>query len=74
MTHDWQPIETAPRDGTIFIGADLSPDRELVEWRMKWGVAGRPEDNYLCNGGEPWWIDESERHLVPTPTHWRMAE
>ena len=71
MTHEWRTIDSAPRDGTVFIGVSLEPDREWPERRMKWGIAGRPEDNYLCNGGQPWWIDPDARHLEPAPTHWR---
>lgn len=71
MTHEWRTIDSAPRDGAVFIGVSLEPDKEWPERRMKWGVAGRPEDNYLCNGGQPWWINPEARHLEPAPTHWR---
>ena len=37
MTDKWQTIDSAPRDGTVFIGVSLEPDREWPERRLKWG-------------------------------------
>lgn len=71
---EWQPIENAPKDGTVFLGTSLDPSRPFPARRMKWGVAERPEENYVCNDGKPWFISEEGRHLAPRPTHWKPAE
>lgn len=68
---EWQPIETAPKDGALFIGVSLDPKRAFSPRRMKWGVATRPEEDYVCNGGNPWFINEDGRYLAPRPTHWK---
>ena len=47
MTDKWRTIDSAPRDGTVFIGVSLEPEKGWPETRMKWGISGRPEDNYL---------------------------
>lgn len=54
----WQPIETAPKDGTeILVGADVACwgwRIELVYWVSKEGQ---------------WWTDSRGLHY--SPTHWR---
>ena len=67
---EWQPIETAPKDGTVFWGASLDPARPVPARKMKWGIAARWDEVYICNEGKPWWINEDGRHLAPRPTHW----
>jgi len=70
---DWQPIETAPKDGTVYIGCSLDPKRPFGPRRMRWGVAVRADEGYVCNDGKPWFINEDGRHLAPRPTHWTPA-
>jgi hypothetical protein len=67
----WQPIETAPKDGSVFLGTSLDEARPWPARRMRWGVAARPDENYVCNEGEPWFINEDRRYLAPRPTHWK---
>lgn len=70
---DWKDIASAPMDGTVFEGCSLDPSRLWPARRMMWGIAVRPDEGYVCNGGSPWWINEDGRHLAPTPTHWRAV-
>jgi hypothetical protein len=51
----WQPIETAPKDGTIILVADdVHGSVGLAEWDM-----GR------------WYIPETDSNLWVSPTHWQ---
>ncbi len=68
---EWQPIETAPMNGTVFQGCSLDPERPFESLDMKWGVGARPDENYICNNGNPWWIRPDGRYMVARPTHWK---
>jgi hypothetical protein len=52
---DWQPIETAPTDGTRFLAYDGGSHFDC--WWHDYGY------------GEMGWRDEADSE--PTPTHWR---
>lgn len=61
---EWQPIETAPKDGTALLGKDVAGDWPFV---MKW--EGEPR---APNGGY-WAYCEALLSDVAgeaTPTHW----
>ncbi len=51
---EWQPIETAPKDGTRFIGLKPNRNVEVVHWSTKY----RPSA----------WATDEEFYLYPT--HW----
>ena len=71
---DWQPIETAPKDGARIILAKIIPadeDREAAVW---WACAGRwqPERVLSGTGGhirrQAQWTDGVDN--LGEPTHW----
>lgn len=63
---EWQPIETAPKDGTRILL--LRPEREPT--------CGRWDDEKYANKPEPHWTDDNARlwgrrdTKTRTPTHW----
>ena len=63
---DWQPIETAPKDGTEILGvlgatiAVTYWDDKAYEWREKERI----------HGGWAWNLDECEYMTAWCPTHW----
>jgi len=63
---EWQPIETAPKDGTKI----LCSCRGAV-FIASWRVPRPQKDGYRANGGRPWWTSYNERKLSPVPTHWK---
>lgn len=62
---DWQPIETAPKDGTAFLATD-GDDHSIVKWdkRRGWVAMG---DGFLAiaSQGDTW-----TSYIEPLPTHW----
>jgi hypothetical protein len=60
---EWQPIETAPKDGTRFIaGVAGTEDVAICSRHDPGGAARNPRHHYEC-----WLVEFSGRHQ---PTHW----
>jgi hypothetical protein len=69
----WQPIETAPKDGAVFLAThNRSPDNAFCEpYLVCWATPRRRNtDGYTVNNGEPWWLKPCRNWMAPTPTHW----
>lgn len=70
---DWQPIETAPKDGTVFLGAhDRGGDGALCPpYEVCWATPiVRPSDGHIVNEGESWWLKPDRQWMAPRPTVW----
>lgn len=58
---DWQPIETAPRDGTEIIGHDIRTGvSHVTRWDYGWDD---PDDHYYSEAPE-----YSPTHWMPLPS------
>ena len=76
LSSEWQPIETAPKDGTLIrIGWKFPEDAEMQEWFvMRWGHIQK--NGLFPNAVGMWvapdasmtWNDEDKDGA---PTHWQ---
>ena len=76
---EWQPIETAPRDGTEIKYRRVMDGDVLFEGRAVWrtvrfpALPPHPLDG-LTAGGEAYeatgWMMPDREKRVPEPTHW----
>ena len=60
----WQPIETAPKDGTILVFRGRGTRVEIAQWH----------DDRQSNPPKPYWLDSSLHGIswmrANPPTHW----
>lgn len=61
----WQPIETAPRDGTRVLAIWGKHGTQIIYW-YSWEE--RPE--YLVKAGACWKPENQRCPINATPTHW----
>lgn len=56
----WQPIETAPKDGSLILGVSANPEGciDIVGWDSKAG------------GWSTGYFDREEYYILRDPTHW----
>lgn len=82
---DWQPIETAPKDGSVIYARRVYQGKIIKEGRAVWGINSAdapmrqsspgglygsiPPDNEYAD--TPRWLTEDRRYSFPTPTHWK---
>jgi hypothetical protein len=66
---EWQPIETAPKDGTMVL---VAPQMQVAHWYQDRfsGPPGNERNGELL--GEYWAVPQVDFHEASiTPTHWR---
>ncbi len=75
MTVDWQPIETAPKDGTL-VDLWLVPKPTWLNWFLGVhecrGVDFKWRRGRWWHQAESWW-DSGSLNTVREPTHWMLA-
>lgn len=78
----WQPIDTAPKDGSILHVRRIHEGRVIYEGPAAWrtvhfeALPPHPLDGDVYAPRTPltWWAYPREDKMVPTPTHWRPAK
>ena len=82
---DWQPIASAPRDGTVVYARRVYDGKLIAEGFAKWGVNSptAPMRQWSSGGLYPdippnneyadtaRWVTHDGRFSFPEPTHWK---
>ncbi len=64
MSREWQPIETAPKDGTRILVARIGRNESGKDLGIWWACTGHWSDHYKN------WNDGIEPCGLCGPTHW----
>ena len=73
MSNEWQPIETAPKNGTWILGLNLkNQDAEIVRWSSKEDYINRSKEQGTSNWKYPTegWSCYTYSYAYSNPTHW----
>lgn len=63
MCEEWQPIETAPLDGTVVL--TFTPSRNPQIATMFWANPGTIQNKWCCEDGS--WYVKGPTHWMPLP-------
>lgn len=61
---EWQPIETAPKDGTRFIAVDAGGEIGIVSRHDPGGAQRNPRHHYEC------WVTDFNSPAGSPPRYW----
>ncbi len=65
IIHEWQPIETAPRDGTVLL-LYSSNHSDVWQQRLAYWATG-PREGWYGRGGPAYATDGAFSHWMPLP-------
>lgn len=77
---DWQPIETAPKDGTVVRVSRVVDGERLFVMDASWREATFPPFSDAASGlslpeeNVTGWMAADMDKRAPTPTHWHPVE
>ena len=61
---EWQPIETAPKNGTLC----------QLQFRDRFGSYDAPKCEYFLHDDGYWYLIQPPTRVNENPTHWRISD